>query len=234
MRSAWRSCPRAATGRPGRPGQPGQDRTGPPGRTWAVVCTGAPRSRRRRLRWTAPAATHHLTGGNILASLDNFLAETVEGPRAVRPALADPRHGGAGGGRFDEPCKLRTGVELQTAGRRPRRAERRLLFRFNLLRGHDRGLTGQLGRPVREPPITMTVLTDEPDAEMDSSAILDLKNPRHAADEPPFDRVVRGLSVWALWVACGTSSSCRSPIRGGAWANERARGRTRPASRKWS
>ena len=36
------------------------------------------------------AQSHHAAGGNILASLDNFLAETVEGSRVpVRPAHAD-------------------------------------------------------------------------------------------------------------------------------------------------
>ena len=40
------------------------------------------------------AASHHAKAGNILASLDNFLAETVEGSRVrLQPALADARQG---------------------------------------------------------------------------------------------------------------------------------------------
>ena len=43
------------------------------------------------------AQSHHSKAGNILASLDNFLAETVEGSRvAVQPAFADARQSGHG------------------------------------------------------------------------------------------------------------------------------------------
>ncbi len=58
-------------------------------RRHAARLRALPRPRRREF-----ARSHHAKAGNILASLDNFLAETVEGARdAVQPALADAGQG---------------------------------------------------------------------------------------------------------------------------------------------
>ena len=76
--------------------------TRPRPRTPTPSATTARRSPRSSRRATARAAipteaaefaaSHHSKAGNILASLDNFLAETVEGSRvAVQPAFADAR-----------------------------------------------------------------------------------------------------------------------------------------------
>ncbi len=66
----------------------------------ATVVTPKDCSRCHQKEYTEFAHSHHAKGGNILASLDNFLAETVEGsrvpfdPHSKSPGMTDPKVNG--------------------------------------------------------------------------------------------------------------------------------------------